>query len=159
LNNPANNGQTPGQPTGYVLGLPSTSPILTATVYYRWEQQPGSTVQFDVPETWASGRLWGRTKCDFTKQGPTVQCETGGCNGGLLCDKHSGTGVPPATVAEWTMDGDGGSQDSFDVSLVDGFNLPMSVVPSASECEVGQCALDLVPDCPAPLRVPGGCKA
>jgi hypothetical protein len=76
-----------------------------------------------------------------------------------VCDHKSGTGIPPATLAEWTMDGDGGDQDSFDVSVVDGFNLPMTVKPSAPECEVATCPLDLVPNCPASLKVSGGCKS
>jgi hypothetical protein len=76
-----------------------------------------------------------------------------------VCDHKSGTGIPPATLAEWTMDGDGGDQDSFDVSVVDGFNLPMTVKPSASECEVATCPIDLVPNCPASLKAPGGCKS
>jgi hypothetical protein len=126
-------------------------------MYHSWEQKAGATVSFEVPETWASGRIWGRTKCDFSK-GP-LACETGGCNGGLVCDHKSGTGVPPATLAEWTMDGDNGSQDSFDVSLVDGFNLPMTVKPSASSCEVASCPINLVPNCPASLKVAGGCKS
>ena len=33
--------------------------------------------------------------------------------GGLLCDAHTGTGVPPASVAEWTLSGDG-NRDFYD---------------------------------------------
>jgi hypothetical protein len=32
---------------------------------------------------------------------------------GLVCDPHTGTGVPPATVAEWTLQGDG-NKDFYD---------------------------------------------
>lgn len=69
-------------------------------------------------------RVQGRRDCDFsTNPGPN-SCLTGGCNGGLLCDNKTGTvssisvislardilfrkGVPPVTVAEWTLQGDG----------------------------------------------------
>ncbi|KIY66846.1 Osmotin, thaumatin-like protein, partial [Cylindrobasidium torrendii FP15055 ss-10] len=71
-----------------------------------WEAAAGSTEEFEVPDDWKAGRIWGRTECDFsTNPGPT-SCVTGGCNGGLECDPNTGTGVPPVTVAEWTLEGD-----------------------------------------------------
>jgi hypothetical protein len=100
--------------------------------------------------------VWGRTGCDFSK-GP-LACQTGGCNGGLECDPNTGTGVPPATLAEWTMTGDG-NQDWYDVSLVDGFNLPMSLVPSNTACHSASCPVDLNAKCPQQLAVAGGCKS
>jgi len=33
--------------------------------------------------------------------------------GGLLCDAHTGTGVPPASLAEWTL-GTNGAPDYYD---------------------------------------------
>ena len=36
--------------------------------------------------------------------------------GGLLCDPHTGTGIPPASVAEWTLGGDG-NRDFYDSEL------------------------------------------
>lgn len=90
-----------------------------------WEQAAGATVSFTVPDGWTAGRIWGRTNCDFsTNPGPT-SCETGGCNGGLECDRSSGTGVPPASVAEWTLNA-ANDQDWYDVSLVDGKHLHKS---------------------------------
>jgi hypothetical protein len=35
-------------------------------------------------------------------------------------------GVPPVTLAEVTLNGDDGN-DVYDISLVDGFNVPMEV--------------------------------
>jgi hypothetical protein len=67
-------------------------------------------------------------------------------------------GVPPATVAEWTLQGDGNA-DWYDVSLVDGFNVPMSVVPASSSCHQASCPVDLDPNCPAELASAGGCKS
>ncbi|KAJ3546293.1 hypothetical protein NMY22_g2115 [Coprinellus aureogranulatus] len=114
-----------------------------------WEAPTFSNVSFVVPNTWRAGRIWGRRNCDFNKPG-SQSCLTGSCNGGLFCDKVSGTGAPPVTLAEFTFDG---TNDHYDVSLVDGYNLPMRISPTAG-CPVAECAKDLGPDCPAPLKGP-----
>ncbi|PBK81298.1 Osmotin, thaumatin-like protein [Armillaria gallica] len=127
-----------------------------------WEAAAGSTVSFSVPDDWQSGRIWGRTDCDFsTNPGPT-SCATGGCNGGLECDSRTGTGVPPASVAEWTLGGSSGS-DSYDVSLVDGFNIPMAITNNAG-CSTASCPTNLNTDCPSELALASsgttvGCKS
>ncbi|OBZ76845.1 Pathogenesis-related protein 5 [Grifola frondosa] len=128
-----------------------------------WEAPPSNSVSFSVPDNWESGRIWGRRDCNFSiTTGPT--CLDGWCNGGLLCDPHTGTGVPPATVAEWTLQGDG-DEDFYDVSLVDGYNLPMAITNSVN-CPEASCPVDLGPICPAPLQgpfdstgFPVGCKS
>jgi hypothetical protein len=106
----------------------------------------------------------GRRNCDFSTTPGANSCLDGGCNGGLQCDPHTGTGVPPATVAEWTLQGDG-NKDFYDVSVVDGFNIPMSITPSA-KCSVASCPKDLNPSCPSQLIGPRdssgnpvGCKS
>ncbi|KAI0787897.1 Osmotin thaumatin-like protein [Fomes fomentarius] len=118
-----------------------------------WEQGAHQTVSFDVPNDWQAGRIWGRRGCDFSTStpGPT-QCLDGGCNGGLVCDPTTGTGVPPATLAEFTF-GINGGPDNYDVSLVDGFNLPMTISNNKG-CAQGSCPVDLNPNCPAELRGP-----
>ncbi|KAI5117114.1 hypothetical protein M0805_003667 [Coniferiporia weirii] len=116
-----------------------------------WEAAPGSTVNFSVPDKWTSGRIWGRRDCEFnsTSNGPT-SCSTGGCNGGLQCDASTGTGVPPASLAEWTLNG-GDNLDYYDVSLVDGFNIPISITNNKG-CPVSDCPADLGADCPDELK-------
>ncbi|KAF7426206.1 hypothetical protein PC9H_008573 [Pleurotus ostreatus] len=117
-----------------------------------WEAPAGSTVSFNVPNDWRAGRIWGRRNCDFsTNPGPT-SCLSGGCNGGLLCDARTGTGVPPVSVAEWTLQGDE-NRDFYDVSLVDGFNLPMSITNNRG-CPTASCPVDLDASCPAELGGP-----
>ncbi|KAG8723651.1 hypothetical protein FRC09_002313 [Ceratobasidium sp. 395] len=117
-----------------------------------WEAAAFSSRTFTVPDNWRAGRIWARRDCDFsTNPGPN-SCKTGGCNGGLLCDPHSGTGVPPASVAEWTLNASDGL-DWYDVSLVDGYNLPMRISNSVG-CEVAECQVDLGPNCPAELKGP-----
>ncbi|KAG7087055.1 hypothetical protein E1B28_013033 [Marasmius oreades] len=126
-----------------------------------WEAPSGSSVIFTVPDDWKSGRIWGRTSCNFdTNPGPT-SCVTGGCIGGMECTQP---GVPPTSLAEWTLRGDG-NRDFYDVSLVDGSNLPMSITNTAG-CPVAECPVDLNTNCPAALRGPSapdgnnaGCKS
>jgi hypothetical protein len=43
------------------------------------------------------------------------------------------------TLAQFTLDGSGGV-DLYDVSLVDGYNLPMIVVPQGAGAAVGAAA-------------------
>jgi len=129
-----------------------------------WEAAAFTKVSFTVPDNWKAGRIWGRRNCNFaTNPGPN-SCLTGGCNGGLVCDRNTGTGVPPASVAEWTLQGDG-NRDFYDVSLVDGYNLPMRISNNVG-CPVAECAKDLGPGCPAQLKgpfdstgFPVGCKS
>ncbi|KAG1748313.1 thaumatin [Suillus paluster] len=128
-----------------------------------WEATEGTAVTFQVPSGWTAGRIWGRRDCDFsTNPGPN-SCLDGGCNGGLVCSTGTGTGVPPATLAEFTL-GSGGV-DYYDVSLVDGYNLPVSITNNVG-CGVPSCPVDLGPNCPAPLKgpydstgFPVGCKS
>lgn len=113
--------------------------------------KPGQSVVFNAPVGW-SGRIWGRTGCDFDAGGNGT-CETGGCGSSLKC---SASGQPPATLAEFTL----ASTDFYDVSLVDGFNLPVVVtaVGGQGNCSAAGCDGDLRDDCPSELavRAPGG---
>ncbi|EKM57115.1 uncharacterized protein PHACADRAFT_254685 [Phanerochaete carnosa HHB-10118-sp] len=129
-----------------------------------WEAAAYTSVSFTVPDNWQAGRIWGRRDCDFSDSNPATQCADGGCNGGLECDPHTGTGVPPATVAEFTLQGNG-NLDYYDVSLVDGYNLPMRI-DNTQGCGVASCPVDLGPNCPSPLigpfdstGFPVGCKS
>jgi hypothetical protein len=75
-----------------------------------------------VADNWG-GRFWARTGCNFNQNGQG-HCATGDCGDKLQC--RGAGGVPPATLAEVTLKGDRG-QDFYDVSLVDGFNVPVQV--------------------------------
>ncbi|KAI0074836.1 Osmotin thaumatin-like protein [Panus rudis PR-1116 ss-1] len=129
-----------------------------------WEAAPNTRVTFNVPDNWKSGRIWGRRNCNFSDPNPATQCSTGGCTGGLECDPHTGTGAPPLTLAEFTLLGDGG-QDYYDVSLVNGLNLPVKI-DNNKGCRTASCPVDLNPNCPDPLKgpfdssgAPVGCKS
>lgn len=107
----------------------------------------GASVSFTVPDTWTSARLWGRTGCDFSKQ-DVVSCSTGSCLGGMNCNQP---GIPPVTLAEFTL---AENVDHYDVSNVDGSNLPMSI--TGPGCATGSCPADLNPGCPGELQVKDG---
>ncbi|XP_020592904.1 thaumatin-like protein 1b [Phalaenopsis equestris] len=112
----------------------------------------GESRSLSMPSSW-SGRLWGRTLCSTNPSTSQFSCATGDCNSGTLA--CSGGATPPATLAEFTLAGSGGL-DFFDVSLVDGYNLPILIVPKSSaagKCSATGCAVDLNGLCPSELRV------
>lgn len=88
---------------------------------------PHSVIELVVPTKWLGARVWGRTGCDFTKSGPPY-CETGDCWKEDCSSEPQLAGVPPATLAEMTLGGTT-NYDYYDISNVDGFNLPMQMVP------------------------------
>ncbi|GCF10238.1 thaumatin family protein [Dictyobacter arantiisoli] len=121
-----------------------------------WVMDPGSTYSLTVADNW-QGRFWGRTYCSFDASG-TGNCETGSCGTVLQC--NGATGVGPQTLAEFTLSGWGGN-DFYDVSHVDGFNVPMTITPVGGaqpdpnnpyRCGVAGCGTDLNPNCPAALQ-------
>ncbi|KAH7656915.1 Thaumatin family protein [Dioscorea alata] len=106
---------------------------------------------FPAPSDHWSGRVWARTGC--THDGTRFSCLTGDCNGQLYCSGHGGT--VPATLAQLSIH-HGGHLDltSYGVSLVDGFNVGMTITPHEGHgrCPVVGCRADLLPTCPAPLQ-------
>lgn len=90
----------------------------------------GEQNNLTVSSNW-QGRVWGRTNCSFNDAGTGPAsggvgraCGSGDCNGALNCKVG---GDVPCSLAEFTLDaGDG--QTYYDISLVDGYNLPMAIV-------------------------------
>ena len=87
---------------------------------------PGGGRRLDGGQTWSlyvapgtiMGRVWARTNCHFDGAG------NGNC-GKLDC---TGWGTPPNTLAEYALN-QYANLDFFDISLVDGFNVPMEFGP------------------------------
>lgn len=77
-------------------------------------------------------------------------CATADCGGVLQCNGAGGT--PPASLAEFTLDS---PMDFYDVSFVDGFNIPISVYPSCGtgNCSNIQCSSDINLQCPQELQL------
>lgn len=80
----------------------------------------GQSWTLNVPAGTSMARIWGRTNCNFDSSG-RGRCETGDCTGGLQC---TGWGQPPNTLAEYALN-QFNNLDFYDISLVDGFNIPM----------------------------------
>ncbi|CAM0908765.1 unnamed protein product [Alopecurus aequalis] len=113
-----------------------------------------------VTDGW-SGRIWGRTLCGPSGAGGFA-CVTGDCGSGAV-ECSGGGAAPPATLAEFTLaSAAAGSNDFYDVSLVDGYNVPVLVAPAAaarangSSCVPTGCPADLNASCPPDLRVVTG---
>ncbi|KAI4357139.1 hypothetical protein L6164_001106 [Bauhinia variegata] len=103
--------------------------------------------QLFAPGT-SAARIWGRTGCNSAGNG----CRSGNCPGGLRC---TGSGEPPATLAEFSLNQ--GNNDYYDISLVDGFNIPMGFYPRNGGCRQLTCAANINLSCPNELKRPGGC--
>ncbi|XP_065847101.1 pathogenesis-related thaumatin-like protein 3.5 [Euphorbia lathyris] len=106
--------------------------------------KPGQSIVYTAPVGW-SGRIWGRTGCKFDQNGNGT-CQTGACGSDLKC---KASGETPASLAEFTL----AALDFYDVSLVDGFNLPIVVTPinGHGNCSISGCDADLRTTCPTEL--------
>lgn len=127
-----------------------------------FELVSGGSRAFQAPAKW-SGRIWGRTGCSFDDRTGEGNCTTADCGPSIEC--NGGGAIPPATLAEFTVGSGGisGSKDFYDVSLVDGYNLPLKVdaVGGSGSCGSTGCAADLNGICPNELRANDGqaCKS
>jgi hypothetical protein len=117
----------------------------------------GETKSIQAPGTW-SGRVWARTGCEFYSNSDSNSnwkpaCETGDCQGQLECNGK--IGLPPVTLVEFSLQVDERQSSFYDVSLVDGYNLPVSVSPKSpwKKCYIGGCQKNLNSVCPDELKI------
>ena len=105
--------------------------------------QPNKAYSLHLPALW-SGRLWGRQGCTFDASSRGL-CATSDCGGSLFYNGLGGT--PPAILAEITL---GNEQDFYDVSLVVGYNLAISItlIKGSGKCSYIGCVSDLNMMCP-----------
>jgi hypothetical protein len=139
--------------TIWVAASPDPAHPLKAT---GWVLRPGRSVTITVPNHW-NGRFWGRTGCVF-RHG-RGHCQTGDCDGKLQC---AGWGAVPATLAEYDLDAFDGL-DFYDVSMVDGSNLPMYINVTRGKAAKKVSPRGCIPagctkpvSCPKVLRVKAG---
>jgi hypothetical protein len=130
----------------------SGHPMATA----GWVLPAGQRLTITVPDKW-NGRFWGRTGCVFHHG--LGHCQTGDCNGRFQC---TGNGAIPATLAEYDLNAWDGL-DFYDVSMVDGSNLPMYINITAGQttdkisrtgCVPAGCTEPVA--CPSALQVKAG---
>ncbi|KAK4260548.1 hypothetical protein QN277_003646 [Acacia crassicarpa] len=123
---------------------------------------PGGGRRLNSGENWAlniaagtsQARIWPRTNCSFDQSG-RGRCLTGDCDGVLECNQ---TGTPPNTLAEFSLN-QYNNMDFFDISLVDGFNVPLEISPNSTVCNnTIRCTGDITEQCPGELKVTGGCQ-
>ncbi|KAK8956731.1 Osmotin-like protein OSM34 [Platanthera zijinensis] len=124
---------------------------------------PGGGLALHSSQTWTlpistsaatSGQIWARTNCSFNSAGRGT-CLSGDCNGNLYCKSAAS---PPATIVKYSLN-QYGANDFYSISLCDGFNVPVGVVPT-SDCGAVRCAgHDIMRECPTELRAPGGCRS
>ncbi|KAK6115743.1 hypothetical protein DH2020_008012 [Rehmannia glutinosa] len=123
-------------------------------------QLPQGTTRYIQAQPGWSGRFWGRTGCSFDPTTGQFSCATGDCGSNQMECNGAGA-TPPATLAEFTIVPS--AQDFYDVSLVDGYNLPMIVEPvgGSGACGSTGCVTDLNRMCPKELRAGNGqaCKS
>ncbi|KAJ0088661.1 hypothetical protein Patl1_32252 [Pistacia atlantica] len=108
------------------------------------------TKTLNIPTGWA-GRFWARTQCSGN-----FKCVTADCGSGQVACNGKGA-VPPASLVEIKFQTEDG-QDYYNLSLVDGFNLPIAVAPqngSGPKCIKLTCSADVNAKCPAELQVKG----
>lgn len=144
----------------FALANAATFTIINKCSFTIWAAaSPGGGRMLNSGETWtlnvapgtAGGRIWGRTGCSFDSQG-NGKCQTGDC-GKLAC---TGYGVPPNTLAEFALN-QWNNLDFYDISLIDGFNIPMNFVPASGCSSVGaHCSADVNSKCPNELKTTGG---
>ncbi|POO00823.1 Thaumatin [Trema orientale] len=120
-----------------------------------FELKTGESRSVDIPAGRWTGRFWARTRCSADPSGK-FKCATGDCGSGQVPCNGAG-GAPPATLIELTIEANGG-QDFYDVSNVDGFNIPASVAPQGGrgDCKRSTCPVNINAVCPAELQVKSG---
>ncbi|CAE6206682.1 unnamed protein product [Arabidopsis arenosa] len=133
-------------------GVLTTNTVPLSTTGF--ELKKGEARVINAPSSW-TGRFWGRSLCSTSSKG-NFSCATGDCGSGKIeCSEGS---APPTTLAEFSLNGSNG-QDFYDVSLVDGYNLPLVVVPqrpqSGQTCVSIGCVVNLTKTCPSELQVMG----
>ncbi|KAK7392508.1 hypothetical protein VNO78_20949 [Psophocarpus tetragonolobus] len=143
LNNKCSYTVWPGTLTG------DQKPQLPLTGF---ELAPGASNSVDLPSPW-SGRFWGRTGC--SESNGKFSCATADCASGQIACNGAGA-IPPASLVEIFVAENGG-QDFYDVSNVDGFNVPISVTPQggSGDCKTSSCPKDINSLCLADLQMKG----
>ncbi|XVE96569.1 hypothetical protein REPUB_Repub02eG0234000 [Reevesia pubescens] len=127
-----------------------------------FELAPQASSSINVTAPW-TGRLWARTQCSTIRG--RFSCITAECGSGQVACNGAGA-APPASLVEFILAANGG-QDFYDVSLVDGFDLPVSITPQGGSgpCTTTSGAANVNSVCPSDLAVRGydgniiGCKS
>ncbi|CAI5448434.1 unnamed protein product [Caenorhabditis angaria] len=111
----------------------------------------GEIKNITVADNWLQGQIWAQTGCD-----ENMNCETGSYSleKNEICSKNRP--FPPVTIAEFTLKG-ANDEDFYDVSLVNGYNVPITIETiggTGNNCgKSGECVQDLNEICPDEFAV------
>jgi hypothetical protein len=145
----------------------TTIDVLNNCPYTVWAAaDPGSGMRLGRGATWKvtpdagtkMARIWGRTGC----RDDGTQCATGDC-GKLDCDPGN-WGKNPKTLLEYTL-AQPGSNDIIDISLIEGFNIPLDFTPTSNagsldgKCRRISCTANVNGRCPRSWKVRDGCNS
>ncbi|KAJ9169253.1 hypothetical protein P3X46_017463 [Hevea brasiliensis] len=119
-----------------------------------FELRPGESVNVTA-EYYAT--IWGRNGCLFDHSGHGT-CVTGDCGGVLRCAEATQNMIPVLPVTYAVLNFYNVLPDFYAVSVANGFNLPMSILPyghpaGAGQCNASSCFTDLNQICPSELQV------
>ncbi|TQE10623.1 hypothetical protein C1H46_003736 [Malus baccata] len=129
--------------------------ILCATLFFALTNAAWFDIQNNCAYTvWAAAVPGGGRQLN-RGQSWALDVSVGDCGGVLQCQ---GYGQPPNTLAEYALN-QYNNLDLFDISLIDGFNVPMDFSPTSSGWTRGiRCMADINGQCPNQLRAPLGCN-
>ncbi|XP_021645646.2 pathogenesis-related thaumatin-like protein 3.5 [Hevea brasiliensis] len=140
---------------GFQIGAESNDPA-KEDIDGGLELSPGKSVNLTA-EYYAT--IWGRTGCSFNSSGYGT-CVTGDCDGKLSCrDEIPGRSfIPPRPVTYALFNlGKNHIPDYYVVSVANGFNIPISILPygdaSGGGCEASSCFTELNQTCPYELQL------
>ena len=121
------------------MGL-ETKPLSSSTniQYNGFQLDIGNAHTIRVPRSFFSTKVWGRTNCQ-EREG-ILECDTGDCGPNQKCSYY---GRSPITVAQFNTNFlNGLPLQYYQVSLINGFNLPISIVPENDDCKSSSCELE-----------------
>ena len=148
-----------------VSGLSHKNPNFQLPFNGGWKLPSGQSTVTYVPTDFYHARYWGRTGCK-TVNG-VFKCETGDCGTGRVECGWDGRKDrwalrdQPTTLAEFALNTDFLSLDFYDLSLVDGFNIPMTIIPQNPvtaagdkyKCGTPRCVTDILSKCLSELQI------
>ncbi|EXB79993.1 hypothetical protein L484_004031 [Morus notabilis] len=123
--------------------------IVLDSKYLVKEYSPEIPAKFEMSSS--------RSHCSIDSSGKFI-CATRDCGSGMVECKGAGA-IPPTTLVEFTLAATNSGQDFYDVSLVGGFNLPVSMTPgegsssSFGRCNSTSCPAEFQRGCPKELAV------
>ncbi|PWA87050.1 thaumatin [Artemisia annua] len=123
--------------------------------------ESGASKNIDIPRSWF-GQVWARFECSNDGAG-RFHCNSGDC-GSDQVECNGGYATSPASTIVFVIGDAIDGKDSYGLSLDNGFNLPVSIVPQG-DCEMIDCPVDINDECPPELAVKGasgttiGCKS